>query len=82
MGDLPLARDCAAASGHVDRPGVFRDDMVEGLPANVSQSITTHDPYPNRMDCPTNCRRVRHIAENSYLMRRRSMSMRRALQAR
>ena len=67
---LPIAREfarvgirCVAVA-----PGLFHTPMMEGLPAEVTEKITSDIPFPTRLGAPEEfALMVAQIVENTYL---------------
>ncbi len=67
---LPIARELARAGVRVMTiaPGVFLTPMVEGLPADVRQSLGDGVPFPRRLGMPEEyAALVAHIVVNKFL---------------
>jgi 3-hydroxyacyl-CoA dehydrogenase/3-hydroxy-2-methylbutyryl-CoA dehydrogenase len=67
---LPVARDLAGTGVRVNSiaPGLFKTAMLDGMPANVQESLTTMVTEPARLGNPAEFAALaRHIVENGYL---------------
>jgi NAD(P)-dependent dehydrogenase (short-subunit alcohol dehydrogenase family) len=67
---LPMARDLADKGVRVCAiaPGLFLTPMLEGLPAEVQESLGKQVPYPSRLGRPEEyAALVCHIVENPML---------------
>jgi NAD(P)-dependent dehydrogenase (short-subunit alcohol dehydrogenase family) len=67
---LPIARELARAGVRVMTiaPGVFHTPMVDGLPADVRQSLGDGVPFPRRLGWPEEyAALVSHIIANRFL---------------
>ncbi|HET7880575.1 MAG TPA: SDR family NAD(P)-dependent oxidoreductase [Acetobacteraceae bacterium] len=67
---LPAAREFARVGIRVVTiaPGLFHTPMVEGLPAEVQQSLAAGIPFPQRLGMPEEyAALVEHIAGNRFL---------------
>lgn len=67
---LPMARDLASHGIRVMTiaPGLFLTPMLEGLPAEVQESLGAQVPFPSRLGDPTEyAATVLHIVENAML---------------
>ena len=67
---LPAARELARVGVRVVTiaPGLFQTPMVDGLPADVQQSLAAGIPYPSRLGMPEEyAALVEHIATNRFL---------------
>ena len=70
---LPAARELARVGVRVVTiaPGLFRTPMLEGLPAEVQQSLAASVPFPPRLGMPEEyAALVEHIATNRSSMGR------------
>ena len=66
---LPAARELARVGVRVVTiaPGLFQTPMVDGLPADVQQSLAAGIPYPSRLGMPEEyAALVEHIATNRF----------------
>jgi NAD(P)-dependent dehydrogenase (short-subunit alcohol dehydrogenase family) len=67
---LPLARELASSGIRVCTiaPGIFQTPMLEGLPAEVQQSLAKSVPFPQRLGRPDEYAALaQHIVENEML---------------
>jgi NAD(P)-dependent dehydrogenase (short-subunit alcohol dehydrogenase family) len=67
---LPMAREFARIGVRVMTvaPGVFHTPMVDGMPANVYESLCAQVPFPSRLGTPEEfAGTVAFILENRYL---------------
>jgi NAD(P)-dependent dehydrogenase (short-subunit alcohol dehydrogenase family) len=67
---LPAARELARVGVRVVSiaPGLFRTPMLEGLPAELQQSLAEGMPFPQRLGMPEEyAALVEHIATNRFL---------------
>ncbi|TFC31964.1 SDR family NAD(P)-dependent oxidoreductase [Cryobacterium sp. TMT2-18-3] len=67
---LPLAREFARSLIRVVAiaPGIFDTPLLQGLPANVRESLAAQVPHPSRLGDPAAfAALVRHIVENPML---------------
>ncbi len=67
---LPMAREFARIGVRVMTvaPGVFHTPMVDGMPANVYESLCAQVPFPSRLGTPEEfASTVAFILENRYL---------------
>ena len=67
---LPIARDLARSGIRIATiaPGLFRTPMMEGLPAEVQQSLGAAVPFPSRLGEPAEyASAVRFIVETPML---------------
>ena len=67
---LPMARELARFGIRVMTvaPGVFWTPMVDGMPANVQESLAASIPFPSRLGQPDDfAALVGHIIGNTYL---------------
>jgi NAD(P)-dependent dehydrogenase (short-subunit alcohol dehydrogenase family) len=67
---LPAARELARVGVRVVTiaPGLFRTPMLEGLPAEVQQSLAAGVPFPPRLGMPEEyAALVEHIATNRFI---------------
>ena len=67
---LPIARDLAASGIRVCTiaPGIFKTPMLEGLPAEVQESLAKSVPFPQRLGrADEYAALAQHIVENEML---------------
>jgi len=67
---LPMARELASSGIRVCTiaPGIFRTPMLEGLPAEVQESLAKSVPFPQRLGRPDEYATLaQHIVENEML---------------
>ncbi|SFQ56404.1 NAD(P)-dependent dehydrogenase, short-chain alcohol dehydrogenase family [Roseivivax halotolerans] len=67
---LPAARDLAKLGIRVAAiaPGLFNTPMMQGLPPETTEAITSNIPFPARLGAPDEyARMAAHIVENSYI---------------